>query len=958
MERFLSQCARYIYSKHGKQLKDLCLVFPNRRAGVFFTHYLQQELNDAVIGPKIITVNELFSTHTELKKGEKLQLISLLYDVFVKHTKTSETFDEFYFWGEILLADFNDIDRYMVNARDLFTNIADLKEIDNLFDYLTEDQRKAIAHFWGNMAVSDKKGFQQKYLNIWEKLYPVYDDFKKLLRERNLAYPGMMDRDVVERLKDHPVQSTFVKYYFIGLNALNECEKQFFRYLQQQDKAVFLWDYDQSYLQADQQGKVLNEAGHFMRYNLQAFPPPEDFELNTNSFSKPKNIRLVAVSSMYGQAQEIPRFLKDIKKSFESRFDNTAIVLADENLLFPALGAIPPALGKINVTMGYPVRNSMVYGFLMLLATLLRNRRFTESGQEAYHRHVTDILSHQLLNSVEPEKVGLFLEEVKAKNRISIPLEELTFSDLHRLLFELPAQVVDYSSYFKAVLLALYRHLEESRESDDMLLELIYVIYQAVEKLDQVVREVHQESNRVISDLIYFRLFSQYIGQLSVAFEGEPLSGVQVMGILETRCLDFDNLVILGLNENKWPRKFTAPSFIPFNIRVGFGLPGIDEQDAMYGYYFYRLVQRAKNISATYSVVKEAGTTGELSRYGYQLLYDSVHKPRLENLEFRFSSDPVESVAIPASKALVDDLLARNTAEHPLSPSAINTYLNCKYKFYLKYVVGLKEPDEVKEDIDGAIFGNVFHRTLEALYKPFESKVIDRVHFDKMLGDKTMLLNEITRQIAINYLKRPENNLGRIELKGKALLVRENVLFYLRRVLKIDRELAPFTVVSLEQKYKRSISLNGRELYIGGDIDRVDRVNGRLRVIDYKTGQVEKLKLSGVDALFERDAKNPPKTILQALIYVWGLSTIFPQEDITPVIYSLKSIFTNPFDGEIKLTVEKREVSFSEIKNDFERELQALVTEIYSENNVFTQTVYQDKCKYCPYADICRRVDA
>lgn len=948
MERFLSQCANYIYRQHPENLKDVCLVFPNRRSGVFFTSYLQKEIDRPVIGPKITTVNELISGYSNWQPGDKLQLISILYDVFCKHTKSTETFDEFYFWGEILLADFNDIDRYLVNAKDLFTNISDLKEIESIFDYLTEEQKKALEQFWGSVAVADKTGFREKYISIWDKLYPVYDGFKKELQKQLLAFPGMVDREVAERIGEGDFDFPFEKYYIIGLNALNACEKKIFTHFQKLGKSVFLWDYDKAYLDDDR-----NEAGAFMRVNLLKFPQPEDFELNTEVFKNRKSMKLVAVSSVYGQAQQIPNFLQDIANTYKAEFDNTAVVLADESLLFSALGAIPKETGTVNITMGYPVRNSVLYGFLMLLVALLKNKRKENDGFVAYHRFVTDILNHQLLTNTEPEKSKQFITDLKTRNRITLKLNEIDFSPLHRLIFQLPEKTEDYSSYFLDVLGLFYQQQQLSGNSDPMLMELIYAIYQSVEKLGAVVKATYAKQQRSISETVYFRLFAQYIGQVSVAFEGEPLSGLQVMGILETRCLDFENLIILGLNENKWPRKFTAPSFIPFNVRVGFGLPGIDEQDAMYAYYFYRIIQRAKNVTATYSVMKEGINTGELSRYGYQLQYDSVHKPEMLNLDFVFSNDPVQAIIIESSGETVAKLLEKNSEEHPLSPSAINTYLNCSLKFYFHYVANLPEPDEVLEEIDGAVFGTIFHDTMEALYAPFVGKILNKTDLENISKDKVGISNEITLQIARHYLKMKEPITGPVKLEGRTLLFFENIKTYVGQLLKIDLRHAPFFIVSLEQKYKREIDLNGTKVWVGGTIDRLDRKDGVLRVLDYKTGNVKTLAFKEIGELFNRDEKDPKKEILQALIYSWEISDEKQVGEIRPAIYSLRKFFDTSFDPEVKM--DKNAFDFKEIEEDFETGLKALVAEIYSPKTVFVQTQHSDKCKYCPYKAICRR---
>jgi CRISPR/Cas system-associated exonuclease Cas4 (RecB family) len=953
MERFLSQCAKYIHKKHAAELHNICLVFPNRRSGVFFNSYLQNEISGAVIAPETTTIGELISGYSNYFQAERLQLISVLYDVFQKYTQTTETFDEFYFWGEILLADFNDIDRYLVNAKDLFRNIFDIKEIESVFDYLTPEQKEALEHFWGSVAVNDKKEFQQKHLRIWEKLFSVYAEFKEILKEKKMAYAGMADRQVIENMGDGNHNFEFKQYYFIGLNALNTCEKRFFRHLQKEQKAAFLWDFDHFYLD-----DISNEAGRFMRENLKSFPPPNDFLLNPDLFSKKKNIKLVAVSSNYGQAQQIPIFLKETENDFEGKFDNTAIVLADETLLFSSLGAIPTDIGTVNITMGYPAKNSMIYGFIMLLVNLLKNKRNDESrGVIAYHRFVTDILNHQLLQYWESEKNKTFLNEIQTKNRITIQLNEIDYSALHKIIFTLPEKVENYSRYFLNVLAEIVRKFQTSEPENIMMSEIIYAVYQAIEKLELVLNKTIHEQKREISDVVFFRLFTQYLGTVSVAFEGDPLSGIQVMGILETRCLDFKNLVILGLNENKWPRTFTAPSFIPANIRKGFGLPGIDEQDAMYAYYFYRLIQRAENVTATYSVVKEGISTGELSRYGFQLQYDSEQNPEKINLDFSFAHEPVKSIAVEGSEKIVEKLLDNNTTEHQLSPSAINTYLQCSLRFYFRYVMQLPEPDELKEEIDGMIFGNIFHDTMEALYKPFVSKVINRSDIENIQKNKVLIENEIRKKIAKNYFKQKEEDTKKVILEGKTLLIYENIKTYLNQLLQVDMDLTPFTLISLEEKYKTTleVDINGikTNINIGGKIDRVDRVNGKIRVLDYKTGYVKSTSFKAVDELFKRDVKDPKKEVLQAMIYTWILSELTNEIDFHPAIYSLRDLFKENFNPEI--TWAQHDFSFTELKEDFVTELKSLLTEIYSTQNSFVQTPHIEHCKYCAYKTICQR---
>ncbi|MFW6257681.1 MAG: PD-(D/E)XK nuclease family protein [Prolixibacteraceae bacterium] len=950
MERFLSRCAEYIFQRHSSHLHEVSIVFPNRRAGVFFNYYLQKQLKSPVIGPHVTTVNEFIAGYSNLQQGEKLQLISDLFGVFKRHTQSAESFDEFFFWGEVLLSDFNDIDHYLVDAKDLFSNVADLKEIDQLFDYLTPEQKNALSRFWGSIPASGKKAHQEKFFTIWQKLYPVYCDFKKLLTTKNRAYSGMISRQVAEIFRDNAPVVEFQKLYIVGLNALNSCEKIIFKNLG--TKAEFLWDYDDFYLD-----DVKNEAGKFLRENLKQFPPPDDFHIQTSSFSQAINMKLVAVPSVYGQAQEITHFLNAVEPEVKSEFDDCAIVLADESLLYPALGAIPEKYESINVTMGYPVKNSVVYGFLLLLLNLLKNRRRDKEGRVvAYHRFVTDVLNHQLLMNVAPEKNRIFLEDMKKYNRITVPLNDINFSDFHRLIFSLPEKVNDYSSYLLNVLGAMYAMAQNAESENRLLPELIHSLYQAVEKIGKMIQDVQKEQGREINEPVFIRLFGQYAGQASVAFEGEPWKGMQVMGILETRCLDFKNLVILGLNENKWPRAFTAPSFIPYNIRKGFGLPGIDEQDAMYAYYFYRLIQRAKNVTATYSTIKEGIGTGELSRYGYQLLYGTTLEIQKSTLDFRFYNEPAPPVVIEGSPEKTNVLIERNSPEIPLSPTAINMWLQCRLRFYFRYILQLSEPDEMKDEIDSPVFGSIFHETIENLYRPLVGKTVGRADLEGIATNELLIENEITKAIGKHYFKREIP--GKVYLEGKAILFFENIKTFLQRLIEIDLQLVPFELISLEKKLSAPLLITAegkfREVHLGGTIDRVDKVNGKYRVIDYKTGNVESFSMKEVDELFEKDKEKPKKEILQALIYchVFQQNSVV-RDDLQPAVYSLRRLFEENFSPELKIN--KTPLSYQEIQPEFIEKLQELVTEIFSADVQYYQTPHEKYCQYCSYNRICQR---
>jgi CRISPR/Cas system-associated exonuclease Cas4 (RecB family) len=963
MQRFLETCASYIYKNYSVNFSSICIVFPNRRSGVFFTAYLRKLIQKPIIAPEITTINEIMQSLSPLVVTDRLMLITKLYEVFRNVTGTNESFDDFYFWGEVLLADFDDIDKYMVNARDLFQNIADIKEIERHFDYLTEEQKAMLERFWGSLKNFEHCNQERDFVSLWEKLFSVYSQFQKQLSEKQIGYVGMAMRDGIEKLDTNRNVLSYDKYLFVGLNAINKCEKQLFTWLKKSEKAEFFWDYDSWYLE-----NPVNDAGKFLRENLIIFPAPENFKPEIEAFNEAKTIEIVSVPSANGQSQVIPEFFKgmpndtsDFYNKAENRnFDQTAVVLADESLLFPVLGALPENIDGINVTMGYPVRNSPVMGFLYLLSSLLRNTVIAQAKPvRLYFRLVSDILNHQLISGVEPDNVHETLTSIIAENKIYVEPSELFFSPIHQTIFSLPASVKQYPAYFLKVLEHLYKQSGNNTEST-IIKELIYHIYLAVEKLQMALDEVMKSGDIPVTPAIFFRLMNQYLAQVSVPFEGEPLTGLQVMGILETRCLDFENLVIIGLNEDIWPRSYTSPSLIPYNLRKSFGLPGIDDQDAMYAYYFYRLLQRAKRITITWNTIREGLSGGELSRYGFQLKLLSPHKVISRSHDYPFVSQTVDPIEIMSGNSISEKLLKMNADGRILSPSAINTWLSCSLRFYFRYVLGIEEPDEVAEEIDRRAFGNIFHKAVENLYEPYVGKTIDRKTLDTIKKNKSNIDNCIQRAFATEFFKQSESNFREIQIEGKALLIFSTIRSYIFNLIDIDIKHAPITLHSLEGYFEApvKISLNGisRAIRVGGKIDRLDSVASCLRVIDYKTGNLASGDLSckQLTELYNPEIKKQKKEIVQALVYSLILrKKYYPEQPITATIYAILKLNDDTFNPNIRIG--NSNIEIGEVEHQWESILTDILENIYSPEAIFSQTAFKERCGYCPYKLICGR---
>ena len=470
MNPFLKQVANYLYTNYRSELSEYCLVFPGRRAGVFFTAYLNELIEKPILAPEIITINELISSLTGLQQDDQVSLVLKLQEVYSKVTGHQEPLDEFFFWGEILLADFDDIDKYLLNADDLFRNISDLKELENQFDYLTEEQKRAIEEFWGNMEKVPSSFNKDKFIGIWIKLAEIYHRFRNALKKSSIAYSGMIYREVAEGLTEElPEMLIAKKYVFIGFNALNNCEKAIFRKLENQKRAMFFWDYDDFYLKDAE-----NEAGRFLRTNLVQFPAPKNFVPENQVQSSERKITLVSVPGNITQAQAInlPQVLDSFKLS--KRFDNTAFVLADENLLIPVISSVGTSFNDINITMGYPFTNTPVYGFISQLISLQKNIRKSQKSPVFYNKPVIALLNHQFV--VNPE-IKLFVSGIHKKNKVYIEAAELNFSPFVEKIFSYPETWTQILDYFLDVLKELAPKFDQA-ENEKLRLESEY-LYQA-----------------------------------------------------------------------------------------------------------------------------------------------------------------------------------------------------------------------------------------------------------------------------------------------------------------------------------------------------------------------------------------------------------------------------------------------------------------------------------------------
>lgn len=953
---FLNNVATDLYQRYGDKLSDCCVVFPNRRASLFFTRYLSDMIARPIWAPSFSAINELMQQLSQLQLADNLSLIFDLYEIYKKLKNTDETFDEFYFWGETMLSDFDDVDKNLVNAADLFKNIESLKDLRDRFEYLTDNQIQAIRVFWKNFNLEHLTAQKQNFISVWNILQPIYETYTAMLKDKGIGYEGMIYREAVKRLnEDREPDLPYQKIIFVGFNALNKCEKTFFKILQNLNIAEFYWDYDDYYL-----NNPVHEAGQFIRENLRDFPPAATFPSNN---LKGKKFTCIAVPSAVGQARVLPSLLHQLGTP---DYDTTAVVLADEQMLMPVLHSIPSDIRKINVTMGYPVTITPVYSFLEELINLQRNVRVQQNGQFIfYYKNVQSILKHPYSQYLHLKLPDDFSARMVNENKIFLKPSDFGDDKIVAKIFSKPSNPSEFADYMMDILYTAAENLDQKGPEEDedpeqenkadiskVESEYLYYLFKAIKRL----KEVLSEKNIDFSLVTFTRLLKKYIRGLSVPFTGEPLSGLQVMGILETRAVDFENIIILSMNEGNLPKSGTSPSFIPYSLRKAFGLPTIEHQDSIYAYYFYRLVQRAKNVVFTYNSRTDDSQTGEMSRFLIQLKYEPGFTIEERNITYNVNIQPAKEIKISKNGEIMKALLAY-TGKAYLSPSAINTYIDCSLKFYFKYIAQIEEAQEVSEEVDEMMFGNLLHKSMEYLYREEKGTLLQKENLHKMISDKN-IIREALQQAFKEVVYKTED----FQITGRNAIIFNVLKKYITRLLIADEAYSPFKILELERfcsfTIPMSFSSQAVQVNIGGIIDRVDDKEGNIRIIDYKTGEPDK-KFSSIESLFDSMTRKRNKAALQTFIYSQFYASERPEAiAIVPGLYFLKELFGGNWDYHLETGIRNKVqkiTNYRDIAQEFEVQLYSLLANLFNKDLPFEQTANQDTCRLCPYNGMCHR---
>lgn len=959
MESFLKLVAADLYKHTEGNLAHTAVVFPNKRAGLFFNEYLAQESDSPIWSPAYVSISELFRSLSPWEVGDPVKLVCELYKIFRRETQSTETLDDFYFWGEMLISDFDDADKNKVDTDKLFSNLQDLRNIMDDYTFIDDEQEEAIRQFFQNFSIERRTALKERFISLWDVLGNIYKGFRESLASQNIAYEGMMYRHVIEHLDVDKLP--YEKYVFVGFNVLNKVEHTLFTQLKDAGKAVFYWDYDEFYMKENRQA-VTHEAGEFIRRNLRDFPSPLSGELFKN-LSKPKEVHYIASSTENAQARYLPQWIRNNLTTPEKE---TAVVLCNEALLQPVLHSLPAEIKHVNITMGFPLSQTPVYSFLIALLELHTHGFNFKSGRYTFQSVVT-LLKHPYTRQLTGQ--AELLEKELTRNNRFYPLPGELGKDefLTRLFTPLSGNLnlcIRLSETLQQVA-GIYQANTSGTEDTDAFNQLyresLFKAYTTINRF----RTLIEEDELTVQSETFRRLLVKVLSATNIPFHGEPAIGMQVMGVLETRNLDFRHLVLLSVNEGQLPKSGGDSSFIPYNLRKAFGMTTIEHKIAVYAYYFYRLLQRAERITLMYNTSSDGLNRGEWSRFMLQFLIEWPHPITRQFLEAGQSPQGTSPITVEKTPDVMRRMQSlfdvRANPKAKFSPSALNYYLDCPLKFYYRYVAGLSAPDEVSAEIDSATFGSIFHYAAEHIYKDLTThgKVINKEALETLLRNEVKLQDYVDTAFKKLFFNVPQNE--KPEYNGVQLINSAVIARYLKQLLQNDLRYAPFTFIASEMEVDEPIDIQTPKgvikSRIGGIIDRMDSKDGTLRIVDYKTGGDADTP-PHVESLFIPDKKRS-NYVFQTFLYAAIMCRKQPTMKIAPALLYIHRAATETYSPVIQMGEPRKPKEavedFSKYEKEYRERLQGLLEEIFNPEKSFAQTEIIEKCTYCDFKALCKR---
>ncbi len=941
---FLKSFAKDLWKHYQPDLSGICVVLPNRRGSLFLKEYLAEEAQKTIFAP------EIYSTEDFISKLSGLQIIDnteMLFELYAVYSETmqgeADSFELFTKWAPSLIADFNEIDRYLVDARQLFINLSSIREIEN----------------W-SLNSTELSPFQQNYIRFWESLGKYYHSLRSKMEAEGKAWQGLAYRYVAEHTDKLSENQPWKMICFAGFNALNAAEEKIINHLIRNGKAKAYWDADNYYLIDSGQ-----EAGKFLRkYKSEFLSDGLPFNWTENNLlTETKNINIIGAARNVTQAKLAGTLLQELQKKNTS-LHSTALVLADENLLFPVLNSIPEEIRDINVTMGYPLKSTaMTTLFQAVFRIHINAEKFTRGRKgepRFYHQDLSNLLRHPYLRQAFRDS-GI-LEDLN-KYILQFNIIFIGFRQIEKFCLE--KHPVEWEKL--SPLLLHWKKVEDGFPALENLIDLLRATFYST---PSVTPHVNVETELLfqfstflkrirslcsafpfVSELKTFQsIFDQLANSSTIPFYGEPLLGLQIMGMLETRTLDFENIILLSANENVLPSGKIQNSFIPHDLKKLFGLPMYSDKDAVFAYHFYRLIQRAKNIFLLYNTESDKFGDGEKSRYITQLVHELSKQNKAITiseslLELNYTKEPESEIKIKKEEVVLKRL--HELAKKGFSPTLLNTFRKCTLRFYLHYVAEIRETEKVEEEIGADTMGTVIHEVLENLYAPFIGKVIRSEDIKSMC----LALDEKLKEVFQNYF--PEELLK----TGKNLLTYRMSGKFLSKFLASEEQLllntTPLILEELEKEMSAVLNTGSGPVNIKGKADRIDRYGKSIRIIDYKTGKADdtELRFNDWDALLTEPRLDKA---FQLLSYAWLYDKQSPEksQNLQSGVITFRQLSAG---FKPVRTPGKIEELNSEVLNRFEETLQLLVSEIFNPNSLFTKTSELKTCDYCPFKTFCNR---